>query len=63
MSQLRNNLSPKIARGCKGLQPSRSMSFFREGWPPCRPNFDFSEALEGVRSLGAALDDASLILP
>ena len=27
------------SRGCKGLQPSRSMTFFREGWRPCRPNF------------------------
>src|SRR5262249_45166115 len=26
------------------------------------PNFDFSEALEGVRSLGAALDDRGFVL-
>src|SRR5262249_6122229 len=31
-----SNLGSYWFRGYKGLQPPRSMSFFREGWPPCR---------------------------
>ena len=43
-------LGPYGFRGCKGLQPSRS----REA------HWSFDQDLEGVRSLGAALVDASL---
>ena len=31
MSQLRNNLSPKIGRGCKGLQRSKVDVVFQRG--------------------------------
>jgi len=32
-------------RGCKGLQLSKSMSFFREGWPPPSPRLPVAKFL------------------